>query len=630
MDEKAKESIPLALRIAVVALPVVAIAMAVYQLAYTQYLLQDPTGHRITHLGFAFVVVFLSLMLRSKKGWRVKLVLLLASVAVTGYLMILLDEILTYRSARPFTSDLIIGLLALFLAFAGSYLIFGKTFPIIAAAFMAYLYLGRYLPYPFMIAPVPVERLIMWLSAGVGSPEGIYGDILSISANYLFLFILFGAMLHAFGGTRFIIGIGQWIGSRLRSGPAAVAVLGSSLLGTVTGSTVANITITGAFTIPLMKKAGYTPAQAGAIEAASSNGGQIMPPIMGATAFIMAGFAGIPYITIILAAVVPALLYYFSVFLYVQLTAQKMKVEPILEPVSGKQLLLDAPLFFVPLAVLIFLLAQGYTLPYVAFWSMMTLVALALINHLRKEARLTFKRVVERVTSGVRTASEMAVVCALIGVVATSIKVSGLGIKLPLVIQDVSQGILPIALFIVMISSILLGMGVPTPVAYLLVAIGAVPALVAMDVPLLQAHLFCFIFAVFSHLTPPVAIGALVAAQIAGARYWPTAWEAIKAGFTAFLLPFFIIYAPVIILRPEAGLALSIAQIIAIPLAILSLQITLSNYCFTVLRRNERLAFGIASLLFLAAVFMQNYPFLLAGIALFVVNIARQRMEKAA
>jgi len=260
----------------------------------------------------------------------------------------------------------------------------------------------------------------------------------------------------------------------------------------------------------------------------------------------------------------------------------------------------------------------------------MTLVALGLINSVRKEARLTFKRVVERVTSGVRTASEMAVVVALIGVVATAIKVSGLGIKLPLVIQDVSQGILPIALFIVMISSILLGMGVPTPVAYLLVAIGAVPALVAMDVPLLQAHLFCFIFAVFSHLTPPVAIGALVAAQIAGARYWPTAWEAIKAGFTAFLLPFFIIYAPVIILRPEAGLALSIAQIIAIPLAILSLQITLSNYCFTVLRRNERLAFGIASLLFLAAVFMQNYPFLLAGIALFVVNIARQRMEKAA
>jgi len=215
MDEKAKESAPLALRVARVALPVVAIAMAVYQLAYTQYLLQDPTGHRITHLGFAFVVVFLSLMLRSKKGWHAKLVLLLASVAVTGYLMILLDEILTYRSARPFTSDLVIGLLALFLAFAGSYLIFGKTFPIIAAAFMAYLYLGRYLPYPFMIAPVPVERLIMWLSAGVGSPEGIYGDILSISANYLFLFILFGAMLHAFGGTRFIIGIGQWIGSRL-------------------------------------------------------------------------------------------------------------------------------------------------------------------------------------------------------------------------------------------------------------------------------------------------------------------------------------------------------------------------------------------------------------------------------
>ncbi|MFQ5826256.1 MAG: TRAP transporter permease, partial [Dehalococcoidia bacterium] len=570
MGQETGEPTQIGQRIIAIALPVVAIAMVVYQLAFTQYLIQDPTGHRITHLGLALTVVFLSLMLTDKKGWHLKLSLLVASVVTTGYFMYYLTPILEYRSAMPLTSDLVFGALVIVLAFAGSYLIFGKTFPIVAAAFVAYMVLGRYIPPPFTVAAVSLKRLLMWLSASVGTDEGVYGDILGLSANYLFLFIFFGSLLHTLGGTRFIMGAGQWLGSKLRSGPAAVAVVGSSLLGTITGSTVANITITGAFTIPLMKKAGYEPQQAGAIEAASSNGGQIMPPIMGATAFVMAGYSGIPYIKIVIAAILPAILYYFGVFLYVQLSAYKMNVIDITEPVSGRKLLLDAPLFFIPLALLVFLLSKGFTLPWVAFWSMMTLIVVALIsNVLRsvrgrklllaalplfpalavlvfllgqgvawrwialwsmmtliavalinnvviKEARPTLKGAIDGVTRGARTASEMAVVTALIGVVATNIKVSGLGIKLPLVIQDISHGILFIALLIAMVSSILLGMGVPTVVAYLLVAIGAVPALRAMGVPLLQAHFFPFIFAVFSHLTPPVAIGALVASQLAG------------------------------------------------------------------------------------------------------------------
>jgi TRAP transporter 4TM/12TM fusion protein len=348
MGEKLKESTPIWQRIIALALPTVAIAMAVYQLAFTQYLIQEPTGHRITHLGFASAVVLLASMLERKRGRLLKLALFLAMLVITGYLMILLEEILTYRSAMPFTSDLIMASFLLFVVFAMTYMIYGKTFPILAAFFIIYLYCGRYLPFPFTVADVPVDRIIMWLSGSVGTEEGIYGDILGLSANYLFLFIFFGSVLDVFGGIRFVIGLGRWIGSKLRSGPAAVAVIGSSLLGTITGSTVANITITGSFTIPLMKKAGYAPKQAGAIETVSSNGGQIMPPIMGATAFIMAGFAGIPYIEIVVAAIVPALLYYFGVFLYVQLTAQKRELVSVMEPLSGRQLLFDAPIFFRP------------------------------------------------------------------------------------------------------------------------------------------------------------------------------------------------------------------------------------------------------------------------------------------
>jgi len=628
MEQGIKESSPRVHRAIAIALPIVAIAMAVYHLSYTQYFIQGPTGHRITHLGFALVVVLLSLLLQSKKNWLLKWVLLLASLVVTGYLMFFLEPILEFRQSIPIPSDLAIGIMALFVTFAATYLIFGKTFLIIAGFFVGYLILGRFLPPPFSVAPVSIERLIMWLSAGVGLDQGIYGDILGIVANYVFLFILFGALLYAFGGVRFIIGVGQLVGSKLKSGPAAVAIVGSSLLGMMTGSTVANITITGAYTIPMMKEAGYAPKQAGAIEAASSNGGQIMPPIMGATAFVMAGFIGIPYIQVAVAAVLPALLYYLGLILYAQLNAHKLNIKVHPEPLNGRQLLLDTPLFVVPLGVLVFLMVKGFSLPYVAFWSMMTLIALGLISSIRKEARLSFKQVVKGLTDGVRTGCEVAVVCALIGIVATCIKVSGLGIKLPLLIQDISHGYLIIALAITMISSILLGMGVPTVAAYLLVAIGAAPALVGMGVPLLQAHLFCMVFAVFSHLTPPVAIGALVASRLAGSGYWETAWESMKAAFTAFLLPFFIVYAPILILRPHGGLIVSITQIVAIPLAVLSLQIALSNYCFTVLRTDERLAFGIAALLCLAAVFTQSYLLLLVGIALIAVPTIRQFIRR--
>jgi TRAP transporter 4TM/12TM fusion protein len=626
MDEEPKESKPMVSRILRVILQIVAIAMAFYQLAFTQYLIQDPVGHRITHLGFALAVILLAFMIESKKrkGWLLGLGLFLSSLLITGYLMILLEEILTYRPTMPIASDLIIAVLLIVVVFITTYLVYGKTFPVLAALCIIYLYFGRYLPYPYTVADVPVDRIIMWLGASLGTEEGIYGDILAISSNYLFLFIFFGSMLEVFGGTRFILGIGNWIGSKLRSGPAAMPVFSDIFLGEVTGSTVASIVITGSFTIPLMKKAGYTPAQAAAIETVTSNGGQIMPPVMGATAFVMAGFAGIPYVEIAKAAIVPAFLYYFGAFIYVQLTASKIKLISVLEPLSSRKLLLDAPVFFIPLGVMVYLLVKGFTLPYIVFWSVMAIFIMGLLSSVRKEARLSFKQIIEGLTKGAITASEMAVICGLIGVVATCIKVSGLGIKLPLMIGDTSHGSIFIALMIAMVASILLGMGVPTPVAYILVAIGAVPALRSMGVDPLPAHFFCFLFAIYSHFTPPVAIGALVASQIAGAKYWSTGWESIKAAATAFILPFFLIYVPVIILRPDGDLFTSITQIVTILIIISSTQMFFSNYCFTILTKPERFTFLATSILCLIGIFNKINPIIFAGIVLFVISIAWQ------
>ena len=612
-----------------IVLPIVAIAMALYQLLYTQTLIQSPDGHLITHLGFAFVVVFLSLMLKdtSRKRWYLLVVLLLLSLGITAYLMIELEEILEYRTSIPATSDLIVGTLLIVILLVGGWLVFGKTFTIVSLVAVGYLVVGRYLPPPFTVPAISYVRLLMWLSVELGTGKGVYGDILDLSATYLFLFIFFGGVLYAFGGTRFIIGLGLWVGSKLRSGPAMVALIGSSLLGTVTGSTVANITITGSYTIPMMKRSGYTPEQAGAIETVSSNGGQITPPIMGATAFLMAGFANIPYIQIVIAAIVPALLKFICVFFYITLTAKKMEIRASVEPVKGRQLLLDSPIFILPLGVLVFLLVKGYTLPFVGFWSILTIIIVGLImSAVRKEARLNFRETFDKVVSGIRSASEIAMICGLLGVVVSAIVSSGLAVKLPLAIEDLSHGILPIALFITMISSMLLGIGVPTPAAYMLVAVGAVPSLLKMGVPLLPAHFFCFVSAICSHITPPIAIGALVASKIAGADYWKTCWESVKAAFAKYLLPFFFIYAPVVLLRPDAGFVPSLLQVVAILAVIFSLQIGVSNYCFTKLRLDETIAFIIASMFSLAAVFTRDELFLFIGLALFLVSITRQFM----
>ena len=610
------------------ALYVVAIAMAVYQLLYTQILLQDPTGHLITHLGLALTVIFLSTMQKTadRKTWHLSLLLLILSLIVTCYLMVEKEEILAYRTAIPAPSDLAIGVLIIIVLLVAVWMLFGKTLTIVALAAITYLFLGRFLPEPFTVAPISFERLLMWLSVELGTGKGVYGDILDLSATYLFLFIIFGGVLDAFGGTRFIMSFGRWIGSKSGAGPAMTALVGSSLLGTVTGSTAANITITGSFTIPMMKRSGYTSEQAAAIETVSSNGGQIIPPIMGATAFLMAGFANIPYIEIVKAAIIPALLYVYSVFLYIHLTVQKMKIRCSVEaePLSGKKLLLDAPIFFIPLGVLVFLLVKGYTLPFIGFWSIVSIVVVGLITAaIRRDARLDLKKSMVRIVESVRLASEMAVICGLLGIIVCALVTSGLGIKLPLAIEELSHGYLIVALVIAMISSILLGMGVPTAAAYILVAIGAVPVLLKMGVPVLAAHLFCFFFAISSHITPPVAVGALVASKIAGADYWRTSKECIKAAFVTFLLPYLFIYAPIVILAFQGSLISSLIQLVSIFLAIAALEIGLLNYCFSRLSLLERIGILIAGILFLTHIFLRNEISLIIGLVLFVAIVLK-------
>jgi len=610
--------------------PWVALSMGAYHLLYTQIVVQSVEGHLITHLGFALIIILLSLMnkSRSKGDWYFKLSLIVFSLGSTVYLLISLDEIMLYRSAIPILTDLTLGVIVLIIVIIVNYMVFGKAFPVLTIIGIAYLFFGRYLPSPFTVPDVSVVKLLQWITLEFEGGMGAYNSILQLSAVYLFLFIFFGGLLSALGGMRFIIALGRWVGSKVSSGAAMVALVGSSLLGTVTGSTVANITITGSFTIPMMKKSGYTPEQAAAIEAVSSNGGQIMPPVMGATAFILAGFTGIPYIKVVISAIIPALIYYFCVFCYVQLMSKRLDIKSSIEPVDKRHLILDAPLFVIPIGILVFMLTEGFSLPFVGFWSIMSLLGLFLLSTIRKDTPFNYKEVIKEIQKSIEVGSQIAIICSLIGVLATCIKVSGLGIKFPLLIQDISGGHLLIALFITMLSSILLGMGVPTAAAYILVAVGAVPALIEMGVPLLSAHLFCFIFASFSHITPPVAIGALIATRLAEGEFWRTNLEAVKAAFVAFLLPYFIIYAPIVIMKPDTALLSSFTVILSIVIMVVAFQMFLSQYCFALIRGYVDRTVFLVSVLFLATyVFNRNPIFFVVGIALFIINIICQYVK---
>jgi len=605
----------------------VALIMCLYQLAITQFLFVEPALHTVIHVGFALVVIFLDIFhTKAREGKRAWFSLSLAfvTVVVTVYLFVYRFE-LSERLIFPLSRDVVIGVAALFALFIAAVMKFGKTLPIVAGVLIAYAIFGQYLPEPLRTPDLEIrDQLIPYLSLGIGTGWGIYGNEVAISANYLFLLILFGSVLAASGGTRFIIGIGQMVGSRLTSGPAAVAVVGSSLLGTVTGSTAANITITGAFTIPLMKKVGYSPKSAAAIEAASSNGGQIMPPLMGVTAFVMAGYTGIPYVQIMVAAIVPALLYYMLLMMYAQIQAKKMGIAKHPVRVDAKELLLDSPGFLIPLIVLVTLLLKGYSLMFLAFWSIVSVLATGLI---RKKTRPSLQTVMKAFVRGARAGSEIAVATALIGIIVTCFSVTGLGIKIPTLVEILSGGMLPLAMLITMIVSIILGAGVPTIVAYLLVAVTAVPALLKMGVPMLQAHYFAMFYAAFSHLTPPVAIGVIVASGLAGSKFWPTALESMKAAAAGLLLPWIMIYAPVVILRPES-LMFGIAEIIAIILALFSLQVICSNYLVVELNAGERAGFFLAMIALFATLVTNNYLFLGIGIALFAVTVGLQRSRR--
>jgi len=523
-----------------IVIAIVAVGMAVYHLGNCYYSIVGTVEHRIVHLAFAMALILLTSAKTSKRP--LPLILLIPVTLICfGYLWSNLER-LQFDMGFPLPVDVVVGFIVLFVVFLGCSLSFGIVLPIMAVILLLYGFTAHYVGGPML----SVQEIITTVCLTFGSYD-LWGIILVISANIIFLFVFFGGMLQGLGATDFFLELGKVIGRYTRSGPAMTAVISSAFMGMTAGQATPNIAVTGAFTIPLMKKVGYKPEVAGSIEAAASGGGQIMPPIMGAGAFVMADLLGVPYSKIIIMAAIPAILYFASVAIFVHLSAVKSNVIPFKEDVDRKKIYNNAPLFIVPLLAILALLFFGYPAMFAAFWGIASLLILSFI---RKETRPSLSRIIAGCISGATTGAKVAVACATLGPIIALVTKTGLGMKVGYSVELWCGGNIFLGLIILMVAVIILGLEVPTVAAYLIAAAVAIPSLVRLGLEPFQAHMFAYYFGAFSGLTPPVGMAAIVASKLAGARYIRTALHSIVAASAGFLVPFIFAFNGALLLLP--------------------------------------------------------------------------------
>ena len=418
----------------------------------------------------------------------------------------------------------------------------------IVIVFLAYPLVSDWLPGLLRARGYSVQRVSAFMTT---SSEGVYGIPLGVSATYIIMFTIFGAFLNSFGAGEFFFDISTRLTRNARAAGAKTAVIFSTLLGMISGSAAGNVAVTGTMTIPMMKREGYEPHQAGAIEAVVSTGGQIMPPVMGAAAFIMAEIIGVPYADIMTAALIPALLFFSSIFFIVHLQAVRLAMKP--EPAAGERealakVLLPGLRFIVPFALLVGMMVNGYSPFRASFVALGVLLAGCVFFELR-DLRGFVAKIVDALESGTKAVMTIAIACAGAGIIAGILAMTGLGSKISGLIVTISAGEPVIALLLTMLTSIVLGMGLPTTAAYLILATVVAPALVNMGVPILTAHLFVFFYGCISTITPPVALASYVAAGIAGSEINRTSWTAFAYGITSYVLPFMFFFGPALLMQ---------------------------------------------------------------------------------
>ncbi|MFS0750462.1 TRAP transporter permease [Oceanobacillus sp. 1P07AA] len=533
-------------------------AIAVIGALFHLYILNfnpiDPWVFRSTHLAFGTV---LALMLY--KGWKTKSnrvtiidwVLIAIAIFIALYIYINLEQLVFRFGVAPTTMDFIVSFLGLLLVLEITRRSSGWILPILAFIFILYSFAGPYLPGILNHNGYSLERFVTY----VYGLDGVFGVTTDVSSKYIILFIIFGAFLQMSGVGQYFIDVAFRIAGGLRGGPAKVAVVSSGLMGMINGTSAGNVVATGSLTIPLMKKTGYRPMFAAATEATASSGGQLLPPIMGAGAFLMAEITGIPYSEIIIAATIPAILYFVSVYFMVDFQAIKSGMVGLSrDRLPNLKKLLKKFYLFAPVVLLIYLLVSGFS---VIFAGTAGIIACFILSLFNKETRMGLNKVLEALELGMKNAIQLIAIVATAGIIVGVIALTGIGQRFSSMLLTIADNNLIIALIFAMLISIILGMGMPTTAAYAVAASVIAPGLVNIGIDPIIAHMFVFYYAVISAITPPVALAAFAAAGISGTNPMKTSVQAFKIGLAAFIVPFMFFFSPELLL--ESG---TVAEII--------------------------------------------------------------------
>ena len=509
---------------------------------------------RVIHVMAILLIFFAGQVSKtvSKSKWKtiVNSLLFLLTVCVAVYFIKGNTlSALSQRGVRGISqSDMVFGVILIVMVLFVSYRTVGLALTILSGIFLAYAYFGRYMPDLIAHKGYTIRKItdyVAWTS------ESIFGSCIGASVSFVALYIIFGELLNAFGAGQFFIDIAYALTGRMKGGPAEASVVSSALMGSINGSAVANVVTTGTFTIPLMKKVGYTPEFAGAVEAVASTGGQLLPPVMGAAAFVMADLTGIPYSTIIIAAIVPGILYYLSlgVSVYLEADKQGLQAESADKLPQVKKVLKEGWYYALPIIVLIVaLLGFGLSANFAALFSIAVLLVIGFAKEWLTNKRLPFKEVFNALVKASKTTVSVTVACACAGIVIGIVSMTGIGIKFTSIVFKLSGGHLVLMLLLVMLACIIMGMGLPSTAAYIIAATVGVPSLTAAGIPELAANLFVFYFAIMSFITPPVAVAAYAAAGLADSSTSKTGWLAFMLGLPGFIIPFVYVYNPALLI----------------------------------------------------------------------------------
>ncbi|GAA0181619.1 TRAP transporter permease [Clostridium sediminicola] len=627
---------------------IIGVAMSLFQLYTSGFGLLGARFQRTIHLAFALSLIFL-LYPANKKSPKNRFTIFDVFFAVLGVVVnlyiVVNFEALAARAGLPTTLDVIMSILAILVVLEAARRVIGIDLPILGGIFLLYAYFGPYLPGIFAHRGYSVERISTYMFLTL---EGIYSTPLAVAATYVFLFVLFGVLADKTGLGQLFIDIALSIAGKSTGGPAKVSVISSGLMGSINGSSIANTVTTGAFTIPLMKRTGYKAQFAGAVEAAASTGGQIMPPVMGAAAFIMSEFLGIPYVKIITAAVIPALLYYLAVGTMVHYEAAKNDLKGMERVPHLLTILKERGYLLLPLGVIIFQLMGGYTPLSAGFYGSVSAIIVSFIaQFIKKESYFTFKDLIYALEAGAKSALGVTAACAAVGFIVGTCTLTGLGLSFAGLTVNLAQGVVDFfasvgltfmatqgvllffTLVFTMIACTILGSGIPTTATYIILAMIASPALTKLGVSPLAAHMFVLYFGVVADLTPPVALAAYAGAGIADSNPFWTGFTAVKLAIAAFIVPFIFVYSPTLLLQDvsivEGGLAIATSII-----GIWALAVAVEGFMKTKVLWFERIMLFVAAIaLLLPGISSDLLGVVLTAIVYFTQKVRVKNLENS-